>query len=712
MNASREILIPGAPAGRSLEQIGERALHAADRIDIAGSVGFFRKRLGLIVTVVCVSLLIGALITALMDKSYLAESVVSLEPPDETHDTTTVTTNSGPAPNDAFVETQSQIIQSREMARRVAESLGWLKNKPADVRADVLDQMQANVLATRAGESYAVAIDYSGDTGEAAAAAANEYARQFTQWELLSIRERNAASIKTISARLAQLREQAESDTAALQHYRIANNLLTTSGSTLTEQEISSYNQAVTTAKAQVAEDQAALNTATEQVRSGSSDEVGEALNSSVVSALRSREAEVAGQVANFSARYGPNHPELIRAQGELAEIRRQIETETARVISNLRAKKAVSEQRLASLTNSLSSAKGQLSQNNSAMVGLDQLQRNADVSQALYEAYLNSYKQLAAGEGITEKPNARILTMAKVPLLPASPKVLLNMFLALVIGLGAGVAAAFFAENFFAGLSTAEDVRTKTGLHFLGSVPLLSSVSKTQRHEVRAITEEPRSVFAEAFRSLAASIDQAVFGPVEVVAITSAMPKEGKTITATCLAETLVIGGASVVLVDCDSVRHGVTSLLNLEKDHPGLFQLLDGEATLEETMISSSGGLSIIPMAAAGEKSESLLRDGSFEKLLAKLRLEFDYVILDLPPILPIAAARVMAAHADVTVMMVRWRKTNGGALQSALHMMANHRINIAGVALSQVDFRRRSLFGPNDPAFYFRGYKSYYS
>src|SRR5690606_40052534 len=126
-------------------------------------------------------------------------------------------------------------------------------------------------------------------------------------------------------------------------------------------------------------------------------DDVGEALGSSVVSSLRQQEATLAGEVASLSSRYGANHPELIRAREQLDDVRGQIQAEIERVISNLRAKRNVSQQRLASLSGSLAQARGQLSQNNAAMVGLDELQRNAEVSQGLYETYLNSYKQLVA---------------------------------------------------------------------------------------------------------------------------------------------------------------------------------------------------------------------------------------------------------------------------------------------------------------------------
>jgi len=712
MNNSRQIISAPGGRGRSLAEIGETALTPVDRVDLTGSVSFFRRRLRLIVSVVLLALAIGAALSFMQPKVYTASAVVSLRPPPENQSGANVAVATAPAPSSAYVDTQVEIITSRKMAEQVAAGLGLLDGLPEERRRDAVDDLQGNVRAERSGESYALTITYDGSSGEEAARRVNAFARQFANWELRLGREQNKEAIAAIEKRLAELRQQAQADTAALQQYRIANNLLSTSGASLTEQEISSYNQEVTRARAEAAEDHARLNTALDQLRAGSSgDDVGEALGSAVITSLRSREAEVGGEVANLASRYGSNHPELIRARGELREIRGQIDSEISRTISNLRAKRAVSQQRLASLTGSLNTARATLSQNNAAMVGLDELERNAQVSQGLYETYLNSYQQLVASEG-TEQSNARILSLAEVPFFPSAPNIPMNMLLALCIGLGAGLLAAFLAETFFRGVTGPEDIEGDVGERYLGSVPLLASVSKKQRREVTAIGKEPRGAFAEAFRALRTSIEQATLGPAQVLAVTSALPKEGKTVTAICLAQTYAMSGASTVLVDCDEAKRGVTRLLNLPSEHPGLIEVLNGESELDEALFSSEAGLSILPLRNAVDPAEAPLSGEAMNRVITLLRARFEYVILDLPPVLPVAAARNVATMADATIMLVRWRKTASAALRSALHQMPADRINIVGVALTRVDMRRRSLFGRQDPAFYYREYRAYYA
>lgn len=714
MNSSRQIISAGPGGGRDLAlSPGQSLMVPPDRVDLSGSVSFFRKRLGLIVLITLLALAIGAGITFTRPTTYTADATVSLEtPPDAGANTSNAGRQAGPAPNSAFVDTQVEILESRELARRVAEALGAMNGKTPAEQEEIIGEYQSNVAAERSGESYALKITFTAEDGDAAARGANEYAKQFTQWELRSSRERNKETTGLVASRLEELRQQAHADTEALQRYRIANGLLSTSGASLTEQEISSYNQEVTKARAEAAESQARLATALGQLRSGSSgDDVGEALGSGVIGGLRSREAQIAGEVANLESRYGPNHPQLIRSKGELAEIRRHIQAEIGRIVSNLEAQRDVANQRLASLTSSLGSARGQLAQNNAAMVGLDELERTAQASQALYESYLNSYKQLVAEEG-TERPNARILSLADVPLLPASPNVPMNMALALVIGLGAGLAAAYVAEALFHGVTTAEEVEQSIGHRYLGSIPLLSSVSKTAKREVPAITEEPRSAFAESFRSLRTSIEQASHGPAQVIAITSALPKEGKTTVSSCLAQTLAVGGAPTILVDCDLRRRGVSRLLRLESDHPGLVEVLEGKVPLMDAIVTGDTGLSVLTIRPSDIEPETLLTGETFSRLVQELRLHFDHVVLDLPPVLPIAAARSLAAQADVTVLVVRWRKTIEGAVRSALSQLNPDRVNVVGVTINQIDMRRRRLFGQTDPAFFYNQYRQYYT
>ena len=691
---------------------GTALVERSDKLDLGETVGFFRRQRGTIAMVAALCIAAAGLYSVFAPKEYLAKATVMLTNDAEEALRAGGTVETRQALSSELVDTQVEIITSRSMAEQVAGTLGLDRGLDEFELRGVIDGLQRDVSAERTGQSYALAIGYTASEPEAAAQIANEFARQFANWELNSNKMRNVEARDMVRQRLGELRQQAQSDTQALQQYRIANNLLSTSGASLTEQEISNYNQEVARARAEAAEDEARLATALAQLRSGSSgDDVGEALGSSVVSQLRVQEATAASEVANLSAKYGPNHPLLIQAQSRLAEVRGQIQTEIGRVISNLRARRAVSAQRLASLNGSLSGAKAQLSQNNAAMVGLSDLERAAESSQGIYETYLNRYKELLAAEG-SEKPNARILTMAEVPMLPESPNIPLNLALALVIGLGLGVLVGFIREAMFHGVSTPEEVEEATGETFLASIPLLQSVEPRISHAITAVQDAPNSAFAESFRALDTAIGQITHDGHQVIALTSALPDEGKTVISCCLSYVLAQSGKKVMLIDCDLRRAGISRLLDMRRYENGLVEYLEGKATIDIEEMVGDRSFCVLPLRPSDEHPEHLLTGAPFRNLLEEMRGIFDHIILDLPPILPIASVPIIASRADATVMAVHWRKTSRHALRTALKRLPPDQVNLVGVALNQVDMRRRAYFDHSDPSFYYKQYREYYA
>jgi polysaccharide biosynthesis transport protein len=414
--------------------------------------------------------------------------------------------------------------------------------------------------------------------------------------------------------------------------------------------------------------------------------------------------------VADLSSKYGANHPQLIQARSRHAEVRAQIQAEIGRVVSNLRAKRDVSQQRLASLSGSLASARGNLSQNNAAMVGLSDLERAAGASQGIYEAYLSRYKELLAAEG-SERPNAKILTLAEVPTWPEHPKLPLVLALSMVIGLGLGVLAAYLAEASFDGVSTPDELEKTTGEHYLASIPLLKSVEPKIRHAVTAMQQSPNSAFAEAFRTLETAISQATHGGHQVIAITSALPDEGKTVMSCCLSYVLAQSGKKTILIDCDLRRAGISRLLDMRSYDHGLIEYLDGKTEINFDDLADGRLFCVLPLRPSNEQPEHLLTGEAFIHLLDELRQRFDHIVLDLPPILPIASSPVLASRADATVVTTLWRKTSRFALRAALKRLPPDQVNLVGVVLNQVDLRRRSHFERSDPSFYYKQYREYY-
>ncbi|MEO8112749.1 MAG: polysaccharide biosynthesis tyrosine autokinase [Phenylobacterium sp.] len=721
---------------------------AANALDFRRWFFAFRRRLRLFAAIGLTVFVAAVLSTLQATPMYTATASVVLDTQKERVSNVQQVLSDLPASTEV-VDTEVEVLRSGQLAERVVSALkldddpefnGSLRKPtgvqavvaaikglfgaaaPAPVRLSdiakqkrhegVVENVRGRLSVQRVGLTFVIRTSFTSDSPPKAATIANKFAELYLLEQLEAKFEATEQATRWLNGQLEKLRGQVQSDEAAVQQYKIENNLLSASGTSLTEQEISVYNQNLAGARAQLAEDEARLTTARSQLARGSNGgDVGEAMASPVVQGLRSQRAAITARVADLQGRYGERHPAILTAQRQLSEIDVQIEQEIQRILSNLEAKVQVSRERVNSMGGSLGGAKGLLAANNRSMVRLHELERNAEASKTLYESYLNRYKETSS-QGTIGQSDARVVSKARIPTGQSSPNVSRNMMLGLILALAAGAAAVIFIEILDAGLATAEDVERRLDTAYLGSVPLLSSVAGATDAPIDYVVDKPLSGFAEAFRSLQASIFHARPGePVKVVAITSALPGEGKTTTAICLARSAALQGRRTVVVDCDLRRRTVNRMMP-EEPKVGLLEVLNGEATLEQALsLDAASGASILPLARTWFTPRDVFGSAAMDRLLVDLRARYDLVILDTAPILPVADTRVLASKADLLVLLARWRKTPQPAIEAAFRLLRGSGVNIGGVVLTQVDMKMQSKYGYGDPGYYYAEYKKYY-
>jgi Mrp family chromosome partitioning ATPase len=164
--------------------------------------------------------------------------------------------------------------------------------------------------------------------------------------------------------------------------------------------------------------------------------------------------------------------------------------------------------------------------------------------------------------------------------------------------------------------------------------------------------------------------------------------------------------------LIDCDIRRRSASQLIE-QRSNRGLVEVLKGETTVQEAVIAHPGaGFDVLPLSTAAVEARDLLGSPAMERLLTQLRGTYDLILLDTPPVLPVADTRLLVRHIDVTGLLVRWRNTPIKAAEAALDIIAENAPNVAGVALTMVDLRKQTRQGYGDPAFYHKKYKNYYS
>jgi len=693
-------------------------------VDLRRLMSVLRRRIRLFAAAALVVMATVAAVTFLTPPQYQATAEVMLNR--RNAKVTNVDGVLSALPTDSpAVDTEVEILRSPQLARRVVQSLK-LDHDPefnphahagsapgSRVQLDrVASRLRKNLDISRSGLTYVIDVGFKSQDPAKAAAIANQFAKLYLVQQVDDKVKATQQAADWLSGQLRQLRAQVTADETAVQQFKIDNNLMSAQGATLTEQEISNYNQALAAAQTQVAEDDARLDTALRQLARGSTgDDVGEALNSPTIQRLREQRAEASRRVAALRTNFQDAYPELKKARNELADIDGQIQAEIGRIISNLDAKARVSRRRAAAVAASVGGAKGQLASSNRASVRLSDLERNAQASRALYEGYLGRYKETSSQIGLAEA-DAQLVSVAALPEHPSSPNVPLNLVLGAALAAVVGLGAVALAEMLESGLATAADVEKRFNLRYLGAIPALHSVVKSSRLEpIDYIVERPLSGFSEAFRSLLASILHGGGDPVRTVAVTSALPGEGKTTTAICLARAAVMQGYRVVIVDCDLRRRSLERIVS-PSPKIGLLEVLSGDVQLEQALVKDTRtDADILPLSQAPISLKDVFGSAAMDQLLQTLRSQYDLVVLDTAPVVPVADSRVLARKADFVAVVARWRSTPYQAIQGALQLLSDNNVAIGGMVLNQVDMSQQMRHGYGDLAYYFSSYRNYY-
>jgi capsular exopolysaccharide synthesis family protein len=289
------------------------------------------------------------------------------------------------------------------------------------------------------------------------------------------------------------------------------------------------------------------------------------------------------------------------------------------------------------------------------------------------------------------------VVSAASPPTSPSSPKPLRDGAIALVLGLLLGVGAAFAAEYFDDKVYTKDEAeRLSGGVPVLAMIPLMKSWKKSSRPML--ITEiDPFSPVTEAYRSLRTSLQFAGHdGQLKTILVTSASGAEGKTSTVANLGVVLAKTGERVVVVGCDLRRPRIGSFLG-RGETPGFTSVLLGQAELKDALqpVADVSGLALLGTGLIPPNPTELLGSDKAAEIFRMLATGFDIVLIDSPPLLPVADALVLSPYADAVLMVVMVGQTTRDEVERASELLAQVNARPTGIVLNKVT--RRSGGGP---------------
>lgn len=693
------------------------------------------------------SLIVLALVTVVVlqiTPLYKATAVVMLDQRKHNLEDTAAVLSGLPS-DQATIQNQVQILTSLGLAGRVVDRLKlsddpefnprrgivtvilgvlnpthWLpakaeKDTPGldPERSAVVHRFLDRISVSPIGLSTAMKVSFESKDPAKAAAIANAIANAYVEDQLDAKLEATQKATQWLSGRISELSHQAQLADAAVQQYKAAHNITTTvSGQSVLDQQIAAISGQLIVAKADLAEKQANYGRLSSLARTGRAGDSARVLASPLIAQLRAQDAELTNEMANLSAKYGPRHPKILDLQAQKTNLDAKIAEEVQRVVDSAKNDADVAAAHVASLQSSLQQAEAQGAGQNQAEVQLTALQSAATSARAMYEAFLGRLNQTEGQEGI-QTPDARIISRAETPQSPSFPKTLLSIGISVPAGLFLGLVLAFVVERMDAGFRTTAEVERTTGLPVLSTIPEVeSSEDQDAANLPDLVIERPMSSFAEAVRGLQLGLSLSnVDKPPKVVVVTSSVPGEGKTTLAVSLARTAARGGFKAVVVDGDLRQPNVARMAGMRPNGSGLIEALMEAAPLADALYKDPmSDARVIPCNHTPASPTDVLASHAMQNLILKLRDEFDVVVIDSAPLLPINDTKILSLVADAVLLAVRWDRTPRDAVTNAVRMLSSIRAPLAGIALSRADNERFRYYSYGYQSY--NGYTRYYN
>jgi polysaccharide biosynthesis transport protein len=499
-----------------------------------------------------------------------------------------------------------------------------------------------------------------------------------------------------LQGRLVDLKAQAMDADRTLQNYKIANNLVSTGKGSLSSEQLSTLNAQLTNARVAVSEAKARLD--------GAQQMAGEGMMSKSatenLTKLRSEYRDVAAKANELEASVGPGHFAVAKLRKRMEDLNKSIKDEEQRIADSYANEYQIAKMRESELAATLAQLVGEAGTSSQAQVKMRELESSADTLRNLYNSFLQKFKEINTAQTETiPVQNARILTRAAPPLYRSSKKAAAVLAGSIMVGLFLGAGAAIAREWAADVFRTPQAVAEVTGINcvILPMVKAERTASLFRGSAETLLLEEfvldaPYSRFTEELRNLKSVINTARVGDsVKVIGVVSSVPKEGKTAVAANLAALIVASsGARTLVIDGDIHLRLLTARLAPDA-REGLIEALADPSRLA-TLVSKRrrSGLDVLPCALSGRlpNAAELLGSPEMEQLLAAARNAYDYIVVEIAPIMSVADVKMIERFIDRFVFVVEWGQTKRSLVREALSEGEIIRERVIGIVLNKAD------------------------
>ncbi len=619
---------------------------------------------------------------------------------------------SGLPTDPSSIQNQIQILTSRQFARRVIERLALHADPEFTEGAEaplpetdmvlrrvstsdapvallrvpekVVDNVLKQIRVTQSGMSTTLTVSAGSREALKSARIANAWVDAYVEEQLSAKYDATRAAVGWLSGRVRELAGQAQADEAEVQRYKAENGIVELGGTgSLVDQQAATVSLQLVNARADLAQKTSLYERVRMLQRTAGAIAASQVVDSTVLTELRSKEADLARQEALLSARYLPQHPRMIEVTSQRAANRERIAIEVQRGVERLANEVAVAEANAASLAGSLNQVQSRFRNEGAASIKLKALRSIADSSRAQYEALLAKLKNVQGQEAFAT-PDARIVSRADVPLKP-SPSRLFIAGLALPMSLVIALLSVFIAEGLQPLIRTVEQARNVLGVPMLAVTPDMGAGNRPEL--ASAALDAPGKPFARSLHAALLNLGLAADETVpQTVLVASAQSGDGKTTTAVGLARVAARYGRRTLLVDANFLQPAVALAMGIDPTRGGLQAVLAGTARLEDAVLrdDQSDLRVLVPGMDGGLTDQlSVIR---LKSVLADARKHFDLVVIDTAAVQDAGDAVSIARWCDQTVLVLQAGRTAREHAVSLVQALASGRAQVAGFVLTR--------------------------
>ena len=417
---------------------------------------------------------------------------------------------------------------------------------------------------------------------------------------------------------------------------------------------------------------------------------------------LSRRKARLQSTLDTLRTRFRDTHPEIQRVKNEAEDVERQLQVELDFALKSYYAQlEALSIKERAVRRAELEWEDDALDVSKKAHT-YNTLNRNVERLRSLYDLIFNRLKEVDISLGM-EPETINIMERAYPASIPQTQAKFQSILLAALIGLGVGLALVFGLEYLDDSLRYPEEVEEQLGLPFLGVIPSANWDPDDLNTHLLSNMDQ-KSGLAEAYRNVRSALLFSGREASHVIAVTSSIPKEGKTTTCLNLAVSLAHAGSRVLLVDTDLRRGELHKFFGLEGGK-GISDVLVGRIKPESVVQRT--GIPNLDLVATGpfppNPAELVLRK-EFNVFMDYARMNYDRVMLDCPPVMAVSESSNLAAMADGALMVVWAGQTSRKLSQLTVQVLRERGANLLGVVLNNLEFGRVGYY-------YYSTYYGYY-